>query len=116
MSGTEFARVSAEKVVQRFHAVGRVQGVGFRWFVRETARTLGVSGWVKNEDDGSVAAIATGTTAQLRLLEDAIRHGPPGALVRHVDVHQLPAGESTSAGSRVGGPDATSLPFQVIRS
>ena len=61
--------------------VGRVQGVGFRWFVREKARRLGLSGWVRNLPDGSVEVVAAGEGGQLDLLKEELRRGPPGAVV-----------------------------------
>lgn len=60
---------------------GIVQGVGFRWFVREKARRLGLSGWVRNLADGSVEVIAAGEAGQLDLLEEELKRGPPGAVV-----------------------------------
>ena len=44
---------------------GRVQGVGFRWFVEREAKILGISGWVRNNSDGSVEVLAIGTRDQL---------------------------------------------------
>jgi len=64
---------------------GRVQGVGFRWFVTEKARRLGLSGWVKNRADGNVEVAAAGDPAALELLEAAVAAGPPGAEVKHVE-------------------------------
>ena len=63
---------------------GRVQGVGFRWFVVGKARELNLSGWVKNRSDGMVEVLAAGDVASLELLEAAIVAGPPGAEVQHV--------------------------------
>lgn len=61
---------------------GRVQGVGFRWFVRDTARALGLDGWVRNLPDGrSVEALAQGPGAVLDKLVAAMRAGPPGSHV-----------------------------------
>lgn len=67
---------------------GRVQGVGFRWFVRETARRLELSGWVVNRRDGAVELAASGPDAAVVSLEREVRRGPPGARVEHVE--QLP--------------------------
>ena len=64
---------------------GRVQGVGFRWFVREEARRLGVSGWVTNLDNGHVEVAAAGERASLDRLLAALRVGPPGSRVEAVD-------------------------------
>ena len=67
---------------------GRVQGVGFRWFVRERARELGIGGWVRNRADGSVEVAAAAPDGTLAALRDALRDGPTGA---HVDrVEDLP--------------------------
>jgi acylphosphatase len=64
---------------------GRVQGVGFRWFVRERARELRLAGWVRNNRDGSVEVAAEGDAAALARLRAALEHGPPGADVVAVD-------------------------------
>lgn len=66
-------------------ARGRVQGVGFRWFVRERARALGVTGWVRNNGDGSVEVAARGPADALRALAAALREGPRGAHVTSLD-------------------------------
>ena len=60
---------------------GVVQGVGFRWFVREKARRLGLAGWVRNLSDGSVEVVAEGDQGQLDLLLGELKKGPPGAIV-----------------------------------
>ena len=61
--------------------LGRVQGVGFRWFVREAARRRAVAGWVRNRKDGSVEIAAEGEEEAVDGLLSAIRVGPPGATV-----------------------------------
>ena len=61
---------------------GRVQGVGFRNFTRMRARQLGVAGWVRNEQDGSVRLEAEGPRGALEELLDAVQEGPRMA---HVD-------------------------------
>ena len=63
---------------------GQVQGVGFRWFVRERARRLGLAGWVRNQRDGSVEVAARGAADALRALEAALRDGPDRAHVTSV--------------------------------
>ena len=63
---------------------GLVQGVGFRWFVVDRARELGLSGWVRNRSDGKVEIAASGTAAALVQLESAVGSGPPGAQVQNV--------------------------------
>jgi acylphosphatase len=64
---------------------GRVQGVGFRWFVREEARRLGLSGWVTNLPSGQVEVRAGGERASLERLRRAIHVGPAGAQVDVVE-------------------------------
>lgn len=64
---------------------GRVQGVGFRWFVREVGRDLGLAGWVRNRPDGSVEVAAAGEPQNLERLRDMLREGPNGASVSAVD-------------------------------
>ncbi len=68
---------------------GRVQGVGFRYFVRRQAHALGLSGWVRNLPDGRVEARAQGDPAALERLEAALGSGPPHAQVRHVEKQEI---------------------------
>lgn len=64
---------------------GRVQGVGFRHFTVQTVNKLeGVTGWVKNETDGSVTLIAEGPRSQLEELRNAVQEGPRMARVQSV--------------------------------
>jgi acylphosphatase len=67
----------------RFEATvsGRVQGVGFRWFVLDRATDLGLDGWVANALDGAVVCVAEGDRASLAALETALRSGPSGSRV-----------------------------------
>lgn len=64
---------------------GRVQGVGFRWWVRRQAAQLGLTGWVMNADDErGVELVAEGAPADLDVLESCLRRGPDGARVEAV--------------------------------
>ena len=63
---------------------GRVQGVGFRWFVRVTARRLQLSGWVKNRPDGTVEIAAEGSEDRLAEFRAQVARGPEGAAVSDV--------------------------------
>jgi acylphosphatase len=78
---------SAEKSVtaRRFVVRGRVQGVGFRWFVEHEAHALGIAGWVRNNFDGSVEVLAMGTREQLSSLRSRLQQGPRAARVDVVE-------------------------------
>ena len=68
-------------VIVRWRVQGRVQGVGFRWFVREAARALELRGWVRNEENGDVVLEAAGAPDALERLGAAVRQGPPSSQV-----------------------------------
>jgi acylphosphatase len=63
---------------------GRVHGVGFRWFVIDRATYLGLTGWVSNEQDGSVHVVAEGPRAELLQLLEALHEGPASSIVERV--------------------------------
>jgi len=81
---------------------GRVQGVGFRQFVRRTALDLGLVGEVRNLGDGAVEVHAWGGEAALSRLAAAVRRGPPGARVLDVET-RYDAGPAPPPGFRVTG-------------
>ncbi len=62
-------------MVQHFLVKGRVQGVGFRWFVHREAAEIGLRGWVRNTDDGHVEVLAAGEPEQLEDLKLALAKG-----------------------------------------
>ena len=64
---------------------GRVQGVGFRWFVDYEARQLGLAGWVRNNMDGTVEVLATGSAEQHTALRGKLQRGPRAARVDEVE-------------------------------
>lgn len=71
---------------------GRVQGVGFRWWVRRQAQSLGLTGWVMNAaDERSVELAAEGTPTSLDELERRLHQGPSGARVERVEARRGPA-------------------------
>jgi acylphosphatase len=74
---------------RRFIVRGRVQGVGFRWFVEREARTLSISGWVRNNADGTVEVLAMGSGEQLSALRGRLEAGCRASRVDTVD--ELPA-------------------------
>jgi len=77
MSSREMARVEA-------NVRGRVHGVGFRYYVVMQAERLELTGWVSNEQDGSVRCVAEGTRENLEYLLEALAEGPASALVENV--------------------------------
>jgi acylphosphatase len=76
-------------VSERLEALvrGRVQGVGFRWFVVIEAERRGLQGWVANEADGSVRVVAEGRRGDLDQLAERLTVGPSGAHVVDVSLH-----------------------------
>ncbi len=78
--------MGSTEIFRRYLVVGRVQGVGFRWFVEREARLIGVGGWVRNRDDGAVEVLASGTNAQLGSLYDKLKEGPRAARIDEVEV------------------------------
>ncbi|MFZ0801811.1 MAG: acylphosphatase [Terriglobales bacterium] len=73
---------------RRFLVRGRVQGVGFRWFVEREAHILGIAGWVRNNADSSVEVLAMGTPDQLSGLKSRLQQGPRAARVDDVEEHE----------------------------
>ena len=83
---------------------GRVQGVGFRYWVVRRATEMGLLGWVANESDGSVRCVAEGTPETLDRFDELLRRGPIGAVVEDVQVVRMPAtGRLTGFGVRSAG-------------
>lgn len=74
-----------------FLVSGRVQGVGFRYFVAGTARQLKLTGWVRNQPDGTVECVAAGSDEQLDQFEEQLRSGPP--LARVSELTRQPAAD-----------------------
>ncbi len=83
-------------MIRRAHVriYGRVQGVYFRQYTREEATWRGVSGWVRNNPDGSVEAVFEGDEEKVNELIEWCHQGPPSALVEKVEVDwENPTGE-----------------------
>jgi acylphosphatase len=85
--------MAGERTV-RVRIAGRVQGVGYRAWVEEEASARGLNGWVRNQRDGTVAALFAGDPASVSAMLTACREGPPMAMVNSVDVTETaePAG------------------------
>lgn len=77
---------------------GRVQGVGFRWFVQREASGIGLKGWVRNTDEGHVEIIAAGEPEDLAELKAVLRKGSRGSRVDAVVEHELAESEATPLG------------------
>jgi acylphosphatase len=87
ISNQQFSFMTEKAIeARRFIVRGRVQGVGFRWFVEREAHMLGIAGWVRNNHDGSVEVLAQGTRDQLSGLHGRLREGPRAARVDAVEV------------------------------
>ena len=71
-------------IAKRYIVRGRVQGVGYRWFVDHEARQLGLAGWVRNNVDGTVEVLAIGSEKQQAALRTKLRRGPRAARVDEV--------------------------------
>jgi acylphosphatase len=84
------------KSARRYVVQGRVQGVGFRWFVQRRASALGVTGYVRNLDEGHVEVLAMGAPKSLDRLREELWRGPIGARVSAVQESDAPVGDSPS--------------------
>ncbi|MFZ0742953.1 MAG: acylphosphatase [Terracidiphilus sp.] len=76
-------------MILHFLVKGRVQGVGFRWYVHREASELDLRGWVRNTEEGDVEVVAAGTLEDLAELRASLRRGPRGSRVDHVIEHYL---------------------------
>jgi acylphosphatase len=79
---------------RRYAVLGRVQGVGFRFFVRDAAMREGLTGWVRNREEGSVEIEAQGDADALQRFEMSVRQGPRSARVDDVIVDSAPISDS----------------------
>lgn len=83
-------------MVMHFLVKGRVQGVGFRWFVHREASEIGLKGWVRNTEDGDVEVLVSGEQEELVELREALRKGPRGSRVDSVTQHELVESEGAN--------------------
>lgn len=77
-----------------FQVHGRVQGVGFRYFVLDQAEGLGLAGWVRNEYDGTVSGEASGEPEAMEIFRRELERGPAMAYVSRLDWTPLSEGQS----------------------
>lgn len=91
-------------MVLHFLVRGRVQGVGFRWFVQREASELGLRGWVRNTEEGDVEVVAAGDAGDLDELRTSLRRGPRGSRVDNLIEHHLQESETADlAAFRIEG-------------
>lgn len=83
-------------MVLHFLIRGRVQGVGFRWFVHREASELGLRGWVRNTDDGAVEVVAAGAAEDLSELRAELKRGSRGSRVDKLIEHELDEAEAAN--------------------
>jgi acylphosphatase len=86
-------------MVLHFLIQGRVQGVGFRWFVHREASELDLRGWVRNTEDGDVEVVAYGDEQDLAELRASLRRGPRGSRVDRLIEHHLDESEGAKLNS-----------------
>jgi acylphosphatase len=87
-----------KQIARRYHVSGRVQGVGFRYFVQRAAQELGLKGYVKNRADGTVEAYASGTSERLDAFKRRLWEGPGLSRVDNVEEHEAEPGQRTGFG------------------
>ena len=96
-------------MVRHYLVKGRVQGVGFRWFVHREAGAFGLHGWVRNTEDGHVEVVASGDRRIWGLLLEALHKGSRGSRVDAVVEHE-------SGGQRSRGTWVISDRWRVVKS
>ncbi|HEX4155557.1 MAG TPA: acylphosphatase [Acidobacteriaceae bacterium] len=83
-------------MVLHFLIRGRVQGVGFRWFVHREAAELNLRGWVRNTESGDVEVLAAGDPEDLADLRAELHQGSRGSRVDNVIEHELDESEAST--------------------
>jgi acylphosphatase len=79
----------SEPIIRHVAIRGRVQGVGFRFWVEENAGLHDLEGWVRNRRDGSVEAVFAGPASAVARMIEVCRRGPPGSRVEAADVSEV---------------------------
>ena len=85
-------------MVRYYLVKGRVQGVGFRWFVHQEAAALALHGWVRNTEEGHVEVVAAGNAEELQELRAIIGRGSRGSRVDSVEERELAEAEGVALG------------------
>src|SRR5258707_12691029 len=101
LAGWQFGKIAVHDQhptqARRFLVRGRVQGVGFRWFVEREAHILGIAGWVRNRSDGTVEVLTMGTRDQLSGLRSRLREVPRASRVDDVEESESAAVKGLSS-------------------
>jgi acylphosphatase len=85
-------------MVRYYLVKGRVQGVGFRWFVHREAAALGLHGWVRNTESGHVEVVAAGEESELQRLQTLLAKGSRGSRVDTIERRDLDPSEAQDLG------------------
>jgi acylphosphatase len=85
-------------MVRHYLVKGRVQGVGFRWFVHREAAALRLHGWVRNTEDGHVEVVVAGDAETLAELRESLQKGSRGSRVDALIEHDLDESEAANLG------------------
>ena len=85
-------------MVRYYLVKGRVQGVGFRWFVHREAAALGLRGWVRNTESGHVEVVAVGEESELKNLQALLAKGSRGSRVDTIERRDLDPSEGEGLG------------------
>jgi acylphosphatase len=85
-----------KNTARRYIVRGRVQGVGYRYYAQNAARELGITGWVRNLDDGTVEVLAIGPEPKLSDFAGRLRLGPAFSEVRGVEQQEAPVQSDAS--------------------
>lgn len=96
MAGASQKTADDGETIIRIIVRGRVQGVGYRAFMRSHARARGITGWVRNRQNGDVEAVLAGPAGAVKALCEVCRQGPPHATVEALDI--APADRSVLTG------------------
>ena len=90
-------------MIRRYLVSGRVQGVGFRWFVQRSCEALGVRGYVRNLETGQVEVLAEAPAGNQEEVESLLRRGPRHASVTNVEITEISHEENDLSGFRIVG-------------
>ena len=97
-------------LARRYIVRGRVQGVGFRWFVEREARNLGLVGWVRNNEDSTVELLAAGDAEKLAALRARLEEGPRASRVETARLRSSAFQSPLAAGASISLKTMSTIP------